>query len=174
MENLKKNLVLIGFMGCGKTTLGRKLAARLSYEFIDTDKMIETEEGMAISDIFALKGEPYFRTLEKKAVIKLSGKKQCVIATGGGIIKKESNVNLLSKNGIIIYLKATPEHIYRNIGNDKNRPLLQGGDKMTLIRTLLEERIPAYEKYAEISVDVTGGTVNQITDRIVNALEGKI
>lgn len=170
--NLNKNIVLIGFMGCGKTTFGKKLSRYFRCNFIDTDKYIENKEHMTIPEIFAKKGEPYFRNLETEVCREVSNKKGIIIATGGGIIKNKENMNLLKKNGIVLYLKATPEHIYRNIEKDTSRPLLNGGDKMEKIRSLMQERIPTYEKYADITVQVSGGTVNYITNKIAERLEG--
>ena len=161
-------------MGSGKTTFGKKLSIKLNYEFVDTDKYIEKKEEMTISEIFEKFGESYFRDLEKNTISEISVKSGFIVSTGGGIIKNEENIKMLKKNGIIVYLKATPEQIYRNIGEDKNRPLLQNCDKMEKIKELLSERTPYYEKYCDVSVDVSGGTVNQITDRILKTLEGII
>lgn len=170
--NIDRNIVLIGFMGCGKTTFGKKLSKKLRCGFIDTDRYIELKEGMSIPQIFAEKGEKVFRQIESQVCEEAAAKNGVVVATGGGIIKNPENMRLLKKNGVVVYLKATPEHIYRNIGNDNGRPLLRGGDKMEKITSLLSERVPVYEKYADITVSVTGGTVNQVTDRIANSLEG--
>jgi len=167
---LEKNIVLIGFMGCGKSTFGRKLAKRFNAEFIDTDKYIEKKEGMRVVDIFDEKGEKYFREKETEACREISEKTGYIISTGGGTIKNEINMELLKKNGIVLYLKATPEHIYRNIGKNNTRPLLRGGNKMEKITKLLNERVPLYEKNADKTVCVCKGTVNQITDRIIETL----
>lgn len=167
----RKNIVLIGFMGCGKTTLGKKLSMKLKYSFIDTDRYIERKEGMEITQIFEEKGEGHFRDLEKKAVEILSKEAGNIIATGGGIIKNEENMHMLKETGIIVYLKATPENIFRNIANDDTRPLLQGGDKLEKIRSLMEERRELYEKYADVTVSVSPGEVNRVTERIARELE---
>lgn len=167
----RKNIVLIGFMGCGKTTLGKKLSMRLKYSFIDMDRYIEHRVGITVAQIFEEKGEPYFRDLEKKAVEQLSREYGNIIATGGGIIKNGDNMHMLKQTGIVVYLKATPEHIFRNIANDDTRPLLQGGDKLEKIRILMEERRELYEKYADVTVNVSPGNVNQITERIARELE---
>lgn len=174
MKRRKTNIVLIGFMGCGKTTLGKKISTRLGYKFIDTDKYIEKKENKNISKIFENDGEEYFRQLERNMVMELSEERKCVIATGGGIIKDAETMAYLKKSGIILYLKSTAEHIYRNVGNDKSRPLLQGGNKMEKIRTLMAERIPIYEKYAMVTVDVSRGTVSQTAKRIIEALGDRI
>lgn len=167
----RKNIVLIGFMGCGKTTLGKKLSMKLKYSFIDTDRYIERKEGITVAQIFEEKGEAYFRGLEKNTVELLSKEYGNIIATGGGIIKNPENMRMLKQRGIIVYLKATPEHIFRNIGNDDTRPLLQGGDKLEKIRSLMEERRELYEKYADVTVSVSLGNVNHITERIARELK---
>ncbi len=168
----KKNIIFIGFMGSGKTTLGKKTAKKLGYRFLDTDRAIEKKEGIAISQIFETKGEAYFRTLEAAAAKEVSETERTVVATGGGMIKNPSNMELLSKNGVVVYLQSTPERIYRNVEKDKNRPLLQGGDKMEKIRALMAERIPTYEKWAQVTIDVSDGDANCAVERIIEKLEG--
>ena len=170
----KKNIILIGFMGSGKTTYGYQLSQRLGYTFVDTDKQIERQQQMPVSKIFEQEGEPYFRLLEKKMAIVLSNVEKTVVATGGGMIKAEENMENLKKNGIVVYLKATPQQIYENIGQDTNRPLLAGGDRMEKIQTLMEQRRPLYEKYADVTVDVTGKTLLQVIDALQVSLEGKL
>ena len=110
------NYIFIGFMGCGKTTFGKKISKRLGYKFIDTDKYIEHREKTTISNIFEKFGEAYFRGIEAEICREFASARDMVIATGGGIIKNEKNIENLKKNGVIIYLKASPEHIYSNIG----------------------------------------------------------
>ncbi|MBS4959424.1 MAG: shikimate kinase [Clostridiales bacterium] len=167
----KSNIVLIGFMGSGKTTFGRKLSSRLHYKFVDMDRYLEKREGRSITEIFALEGEEGFRRIEIEVVKELANRDLTVIATGGGVIKSAENMELLEEKGVVVYLKATPEHIYRNIGQDKSRPLLQGKDKMEKIRSLMKERLSIYEQYGQVTIDVSFGTVSQITDRIIQALE---
>ena len=168
---MDKNLVLIGFMGCGKTTLGKKVAKSLGVQFVDTDRYIEHEEGMKISEIFEKKGEAYFRKRETEVCEKFSNETGYIVATGGGIIRNDENIALLKKNGVVIYLKASPEHVFRNVRNDLSRPLLQGGDKMEKIKTLMAERIPLYEKHADMKITVTGGTIRSLVEKILWELE---
>ena len=167
----EKNIIFIGFMGCGKTTFGKKISKKLNRKFIDTDKYIERSEKMTITDMFALKGEEYFRNLETKLCEKISKESGNVISTGGGMIKNPKNMAFLKENGIVVYLKTTAEHIYRNIGSDTTRPLLQCDDKLGKIKSLMEERKSLYEKYADITVDVTGSTVGAVTEKICSLLE---
>ena len=168
---MDKNLIFIGFMGCGKSTLGRKVSKLRGMQFVDTDRYIENMEGMKISEIFAQKGEEYFRKKETEVCEKFSHETGYIIATGGGIIKNVENVRLLKKNGVVIYLKASPEHIFRNVRNDVSRPLLQGGDKMEKIKSLMEERRPLYEKHADMRITVTGGNIRSLTEKILWELE---
>lgn len=170
MGYTEKNIVLIGFMGCGKSTIGKKLSKKLDYNFIDMDKHIEAAENMTIQEIFNKKGEAYFRKLEKNLIKNISEKKGgYVIATGGGVIKDYENINFLKKNGVLVYLKASPENIYRNIRYDNSRPLLNGGNKIEKIKKLMAERSGTYEKYAQITINM-GGTVEMITNGIIKEL----
>lgn len=171
--NNKINIVLIGFMGCGKTTIGNRLAYKLKYSFIDSDKRIEEEAGISISQIFDTYGEDYFRSLETDIIKKISKVDKQVIATGGGIIKNEQNIIELKKKGIILYLNATAEHIYNNLKNDNSRPLLQVEDKQAEIASILKQRAPLYEKYADIIIDVTDHSVNTTVEGIMMNLGGK-
>src|SRR5690554_180913 len=132
-----KNIVLIGFMGTGKSTIGKRLAEKLNMKYIDIDQYIEDKHGMSISDIFSNKGEPYFRELEKEAAKELSNLTGTVIATGGGIVLNTENIENLRRNGIIICLKADVDTILRNTSSSHNRPLLKQGDVRSRIEQLL-------------------------------------
>lgn len=167
-----RNIVLIGFMGSGKTTIGRKLAAKLDYRFVDMDIEIETKAGMKITEIFSKYGEAEFRKMESRICEELSKAKNCVIATGGGVIKNDKNMELLKENGIVLYIKATPEHVYRNIKNDTTRPLLQCEDKLAKIKELMEERKPLYESKNDITFDVSGLNAKEAVERIMSVIEG--
>lgn len=172
-----KNIILVGFMGTGKTTIGKRLAKKLSeifggYRFIDMDDEIEKKSGMKISVIFEKFGEEEFRGMEANLCRELSNTKCCIIATGGGVIKNLSNIELLKKNGSVIYLKATPEHIYKNIKDDTSRPLLQCEDKIGKIKQMLEERVPLYEQRSDITVDISGLNAKEATSLILSIIEG--
>lgn len=162
---MKKNIVLIGFMGTGKTAVGRKLAIRLKRKFIDTDAEIEEVTGKTIARIFAQDGIIRFRSEEALLVNKLAGREGLVIATGGGLVLDPENVRLLKENGVLIALKAAPEVIYHRVKKKKNRPLLMKGELMATIQSLLKEREGAYD-VAEFTVDTgicgMGETVEQI------------
>ena len=164
------NVVLIGFMGSGKTTYGKKVAKILGYEFIDTDDYIERMEGMKISQIFEQKGETYFRNLEKELCLKLSKEDGKVIATGGGIVKNDENMENLKKNGVIIHLNAKPETIYARLKNDNTRPLLMGDNKEEKIRNILEERKELYAKHRDAVINVDEKSIYSIINDILDAV----
>ncbi|MCD8036580.1 MAG: shikimate kinase [Clostridiales bacterium] len=166
----KENIVLVGFMGCGKTTIGKKLARANDCVFIDMDDEIEKRAGMKITDIFEKYGEAEFRKMETELCEELSVRQGCVIATGGGVIKSEKNMELLKKNGIVLYIKASPEHIYNNIRGDKSRPLLNGGNKMKKIRDMMEERRPLYEERSDVEADITGMKSSEAVGLIMDIL----
>ena len=119
------NIVLVGFMGTGKTSVGQKLAQRLERPMIDTDDIIGEDSGMDIPDIFARYGEAYFRDLESAAVRKAANLENHVISTGGGVVLRESNLEMLKRNGVVFCLTATTEEIWRRVGRGTHRPLLQ-------------------------------------------------
>lgn len=152
----KRNIALVGFMGCGKSTIGKIISDRVSADFIDTDTVIEKNTGMSINSIFDSYGEDYFRKLERNLCKLIALYPPLIIATGGGVIKNEANVENLKHSGVIVYLKSTPERIYRNISHDNTRPLLANTqDKYAKIKELLEQRTPLYEACADYTVDIS-------------------
>lgn len=158
-------------MGCGKTTVGKELAKRLNFSFVETDYLIEKQENKTINQIFNIWGEQYFRKLERETCLKVSSFKNCVISTGGGIVKCEENIINLKKTGTIIYLRATPEKIYENLKYDNKRPLLKTKDKFKTICTLLDEREPLYRKYCDIIFDVNDNTPFVLAKNIKNTIK---
>ncbi|MFO7929526.1 MAG: shikimate kinase [Candidatus Humimicrobiaceae bacterium] len=165
-----KNLSLIGFMGSGKSTVGKLLAERLDFLFIDTDRIIEIKEKKPISEIFKEKGEKYFRDVESEVIRKIYRNKNCIFACGGGAILTEENFKVIKKSSKIIYLKVSPSEILKRVGNSKDRPLLQSKDKMKRVKALLGKRKGLYEKCADIIVDTdkkeTEEVVNEIIERV--------
>jgi len=167
----KRNIILTGFMGTGKSKVGKKLAARLDRKFIDTDVLVAREEGMSIAQIFTDKGEPYFREREKQMVARACLEDGVVIATGGGTMVNEENVAKLKASGTVICLSATPEVIFARVGKDDTRPLLQDDEPLARIRALLSVRALAYAK-ADVMIDTSYLSVNEVVQAVL-AILGK-
>lgn len=164
---MKNNIILIGFMGCGKSSVGIKLSYRIKRTIIDTDKWIENKEKTSISEIFATKGEGAFRRMETDCLKKLiETANNQIISVGGGLPIKEENHELLKMLGKVIYLRITPEAVYERLKGDSNRPLLQVEDPMTRIRELLAYRGPIYEKCADVIIDVSEKSFEEILTQI--------
>lgn len=138
------NIILVGFMGSGKSSTGRYVAGKLGRPFLDMDAEIERREGRAIPQIFAKDGEPYFRRLERAMVQELSARTGLVIAPGGGIVLNPDNVRDFAAGGLVVNLRVSPEWVLKRVGQDPNRPLLQGGDPLQRIRDLMEKRKALY------------------------------
>ena len=161
-----RNIILVGFMGAGKSSVGQTLARRLDMTFLDMDEAIVQREGKPIPRIFAEDGEPRFRSLERELVEDLSAKSALVIATGGGIVLNPENVRDFSRTGLVVCLSAAPQAILDRVGGDTNRPLLAGGDKLAKITDLLAKRQPLYAAIPN-QVDTTGLGVEQVADRVL-------
>lgn len=161
-----KNIVLLGFMGTGKTAVGKVLAERLEMRFVDLDELIEQEMGMSISDIFFNFGESYFRQVEKEMVRRVSKERGQVIATGGGVVLDNENIENLKQNGILITLSATVEDICRRLSDKKDRPLLEVPYPEKTIREMLELRKPRYE-LADFIIDTTGLSPEKVAEKII-------
>lgn len=168
------NIILIGFMGSGKSTVGIKLSYRVRRPLEDTDKLIEKSEGRTISEIFAADGEEYFRKAETECLKKLlqmaDGR---IISVGGGLPVRTENHALLKQLGCVVYLRATAETIYERVKHDTTRPLLQGDDPQEKIRALLRERAGIYEKVSDIVIDVDNKDFDTILDEMIKAMEIK-
>jgi len=161
------NIILIGFMGVGKSEVGRSLAARLNMNFIDTDEIIEKTEGMKISQIFEKNEEPYFRDLETEVIKTLEDYDNFVISTGGGVILREENVKMLKEIGPLVLLTSKPEIIFQRLKEAKDRPLLMSGDKMEKIKGILDFRNPIYEKVANFKVDTSNIAPDAAVEEII-------
>ena len=166
------NIVLIGFMGCGKTTVGIRLSYRLRRIVEDTDKLIEKKAGKSISDIFKDDGESCFREMETECLKELlNSKEERILATGGGLPMRRENHALLKQLGCVLYLRVSPECVYERLKNDTSRPLLQCEDPLDRIRSLLAKREPVYEETADLIVDVDGKEMEEIITEIVQKLQ---
>jgi shikimate kinase len=159
-------------MGTGKSTIGRQLAQRLDYKFIDSDDEIERASGMPIPGIFKNQGEQAFRKMEKTFIETGHPSEGCVVSCGGGLIFQEGMKELLQKNGMVISLFASAETIYERTRGNANRPLLAVEDPMAEIRALLEKRLPLYLEVG-IGVLTDGRTFNEIVDHIVRIYDRK-
>ena len=161
------NIVLVGFMGTGKSCAGKLLAERLDMTFLDMDEILVERAGKSVPRIFAEDGEPHFRALERELARELSARQGLVIAAGGGIVLDPHNIKDLSRTGVVVCLSATPEAIEARVGRDTNRPLLAGGDKRKKIAELLERRAPFYAALPH-QVDTTGLSVEHVADRVLS------
>lgn len=160
-------IILIGFMGCGKSTVGKRLSYAFRKPFLDTDKIIEKKVNMTISELFEEKGEEYFRDMETaciKELIEESG--EYIIAAGGGLVLRSENRRLLKELGHVIYLRALPDTIYERLKKDSTRPLLKGENPKEKIRTMMLERAAVYEEAAQLIVDVDGKGFEDIVKEI--------
>ncbi len=155
------NLILVGFMGTGKTSTGRALASRLGREFVDMDQLIEDREGRTIPEIFAASGEPHFRALERALVRELAARRALVIAPGGGIVLNPDNIRDFAATGRVFCLRASPEWILKRVGHDTHRPLLQTDDKLGRIRDLLAKRQPLYDAIPD-QIETDGKTPDEV------------
>lgn len=163
------NVILVGYMGCGKTTVGKNLARACNYLFVDTDEEIEKMQGRTITEIFATDGEAAFRDMETDYLKNMfqHNTEAIVLSTGGGIAVREENRALLQELGIVIYLKAKPETIYERVKGDTKRPLLQCEDPLQKIKEMLKLREPLYGKAANKIIEVDEYRQSQITDMIL-------
>ena len=158
---LTRPIVLIGLMGAGKTSVGRKLADSLGFEFIDTDQVVVEMAGKPIPRIFEEDGEEKFREWESEALSRCAGKGRQVIATGGGIVTQERNQALLRDAGHVVWLKADPEVVLDRVSRNRNRPLLQTEDPLTTIRELYASRIDLYRRCADEEVNTPDLTLEE-------------
>ncbi|MFZ5968696.1 MAG: chorismate mutase [Bacillota bacterium] len=165
------HISLIGFMGSGKTTIGKELSKLLAMENIDVDKVIEERMGMTINEIFQNYGETYFRKLEAETVEEMSRYNNIIIfCSGGGIVLNHKNVENLKRNGIVIWLQASPEEIYSRISQENTRPLLKDSMTVEKIQEMLGKREGLYEAAADITVCTDGKTVEEISKEIIEKL----
>jgi shikimate kinase len=165
-----KNIILTGFMGTGKTAVGRELSRLLNMNLIDVDTEIEKSQRMTINEIFKQFGEPKFREIETEMIRKLSKQKDVIISTGGGAVLRQENMDVLRKQGVIICLMASPETILKRTSRNTNRPLLQVEDPFGKIQELLNFRKPFYKK-ADIIINTEDKTPLQIAEQIIETIK---
>ena len=161
------NIVLFGFMGVGKTTIGRLLSEEIGYKFIDVDEEITSTTGRQIKTIFELEGEAAFREIEKHVIKDISGGDQLVIACGGGAVLDSENVDNLKRNSKLVLLTADIDEIMKRTNNDDSRPLLNALDRREKAESILRHRMPLYLELADESVDTTGKTPRRVVKEII-------
>ena len=167
-----KPIILIGYMGSGKSAIGRALSADLKLPFFDTDEMIESSEGISINEIFATKGEEYFRNLETSLLEDLvkKSKEDIILSTGGGMPIRKENAELLNRLGMVFYLNAKPETIYERVKHDTTRPLLKCENPKEKIDSMIKERGPKYEACAYFKISVDEKSILDIVGEIKNEI----
>ena len=162
---------LVGMMGAGKTTIGRHLARALGREFLDLDHELEARCGVRVALIFDIEGEEGFRKRESAALNECSQRRNIVLATGGGAVLADENRRMLARRGVVIYLKAGADELYRRVARDRNRPLLQTADPQERIRNLLAQRAPLYESIADITFETGTMSIPQVVRLLVQQLQ---
>lgn len=166
------HIILIGFMGAGKTTVGKALAEEKGLELLDTDSLIEAQAGMTISKMFETQGEEAFRAAETRMLEKLLDRQsRAVISVGGGLPLREENRVLLKKLGTVVYLQVQPDTVLARLKGDTSRPLLQGGDAKERVNSLLEYRDPFYKMASHVVVNVDGKKAGEIAGEIIQTIE---
>ncbi len=170
IDFMAKNIVIFGFMGTGKSNVGRILSEKFGMEFLEMDDEIERREGSSISDIFEKKGEAYFRRCERRLVKELSEKENLVISTGGGVVLDERNISDLGRNGILICLDASPKSILMRTKSENHRPLLLTNDPLKKIEELLAYRRPFYDLIPN-HVRTDGLSTEEVSEKVLGILE---
>ncbi len=168
MRYLKHNIILIGFMGSGKTTIGMDLSKQLEYKFFDTDAFIVEKEGKSINTIFAEDGEEYFRNIETKTLEEMEQTlERAIVSTGGGLPLRECNGIILKKLGFVVFLKVQKETVLKRLKKDDTRPLLKGDNVEEKVERLLEYRNPIYEYTAHVVIETDNKAVEEISEEII-------
>lgn len=174
MEKKSRNIILIGFMGCGKTTTGLRLSWKLKLPAEDTDKLIEKREGCTVAEIFAREGEEAFRSKETELLRQISESKFTrILSVGGGTPIRAENRELLKKCGTVVYLRVKPETVYERLKGDTTRPLLQCEDPLEKIKSLMKSRQEAYESCADVILDADEMSMEDCISRIMDAARGR-
>ncbi len=169
---MKTSIALIGFMGTGKTAVGKAVAEKLNREFVELDALIEQQAGKSIPELFQQDGEVAFRELEIKVTKEVSGNKNLVIACGGGIVLNKINIDRLKKESVIVYLTASPRVILKRILDEgEERPLLNVPDQTLRIKELLKLRQPFYQRAADIKINTSRTDVDSVAEQIIEKLK---
>ena len=169
-DRLPGNIFLVGLMGAGKTSVGKLLARRLGKTFYDCDHEIERATGVKVAVIFEIEGEAGFRAREAKTLAELVGRRDIVLATGGGAVLSADNRKLLADNGVVVYLRASPSDLWGRTRHDRNRPLLQTADPLARLRQLFDERDPLYRSSADIVIDTGEQSLGSLAHKLEHQL----
>lgn len=170
MKCRTSNIILIGMMGAGKTTIGQRLARRLNYSFLDTDQIVVEETGWSVTELFCREGEAGFRRREAEIIQRIAGNKRCIIATGGGAVLLPENIAHLKEHGWIIYLDAGLRTLAERLKGEQNRPLLRDADPEKRLRELLQKRLTLYRKAADWEISTDTLTLDEVVDQIVQKI----
>lgn len=169
---MPENIFLVGMMGAGKTSVGRMLARNLGKTFYDSDQVIEARTGVKISLIFELEGESGFRAREAAVLDELTSLRGIVLATGGGVVLREANRQVLRSRGTVVYLRAAVNELWNRTRHDRNRPLLQTADPLTRLRELHAQRDPLYLEVADLTIETGSQSVKSLVLRLQRLLAG--
>ena len=168
--SLDYRIYLIGFMGAGKSTIARQLQKRLNMPLVEMDERIVKEQGMSINEIFDRHGEPHFRDIESALVVTLGQEEASIVSCGGGVVVREENVKNMKKNGVVVFLTATPETIYERVKNRTERPILNGNMNVEYIAGLMDKRRALYEGAADITIATDDKEKEPIVDEMIARL----
>lgn len=161
-ETERRNVILVGYMGTGKTSVGRKIADSLGFKFVDTDELIVSMAGKSIPAIFEESGEPAFRDLETKALRSAAAGADQVISTGGGIVLRDENRKIINQSGYCIWLRASADAIFQRVSTNNNRPLLKTENPRETIDSMLREREPSYRAVADLEIKTDGLSIDEV------------
>lgn len=165
---MAQNIIFVGPMGAGKTTIGKQLARQLGRTFYDSDRFIEEQTGANIPLIFEMEGEEGFRRREKSAIAELTDKQNIVLATGGGVILDPENRDQITRQGFVIYLSAPLEHLFNRTAKDKNRPLLQTDNPRKKLEEILNVRDPLYREVADVVIETDGSPARGVVKKLLD------
>jgi shikimate kinase len=171
LSKIRQNIFLVGLMGAGKSTIGKRLAESLGKTFIDSDHEIEARTGVSIPTIFDIEGEEGFRNRESAVIDELSQRQNIVLATGGGAVLRKENRSHLAARGLVVYLCASAEQLYNRTRHDRNRPLLQNSDPLSTLQGLLDQRDPLYREVADLVVPTDDRSIQQAIPELIERIE---
>lgn len=163
---MKRNIILIGFMGCGKSTLAKILSQKLGWPAISTDAVVESKEGKRIANIFKDSGEEHFRRLEHEAVLEVANKQGVIVDCGGGVVLNPKNIEALKKTGTLVFLSCDADVIYERVKTQPKRPLLDVPEPLSKIKQLLKERQPYYQR-ADLTLDTSDGDLSRVANELI-------